>query len=517
LRGSLQAGGGSSLAHGVQEGRMDYRILGPLEVCDGDRGLGLGGDKQRALLAVLLLHPNEVVPADRLIDDLWGERPPPAALKALQAHVSRLRKALADHTAGSLADSGDSAGASNGALITRGHGYLLRVEPGELDLDRFRELVERGREALAAGKPEQAARILRDGLALWRGPPLADFTYEGFAQAAIAQLEELQLAAVEERVEADLALGRHREVVGELAELVERHPLRERLRGQLMLALYRSGRQAEALEVYQEFRRALSEQLGLDPGPGLQQLEFAILGRDASLEVGTGTGTSQELVAGVSERPPGAVTRYGLGLAAGGVAFVALVVVAAVILLGGGAGRPSVIAADSVGAISPGGGQISADVPLGSSPASGAAGPGALWVSNYDAGTVSRIDPATHALVQTISSGETPSGIAVGAGAVWVANYIVGTVSRIDPTVNRVVQTIPVGNAPSGWPSASARCGSPTAVTARLHGSTRSPASRASRSRSAATQPTSRSVSAPSGSVTGQTGACCKSTRRRTG
>jgi len=322
---------------------------------------------------------------------------------------------------------------------------------------------------------------------------------------------------VEERVEADLALGRHREVVGELAELVERHPLRERLRGQLMLALYRSGRQAEALEVYQEFRRALSEQLGLDPGPGLQQLEFAILGRDASLEVGTGTGTSQELVAGVSERPPGAVTRYGLGLAAGGVAFVALVVVAAVILLGGGAGRPSVIAADSVGAISPGGGQISADVPLGSSPASGAAGPGALWVSNYDAGTVSRIDPATHALVQTISSGETPSGIAVGAGAVWVANYIVGTVSRIDPTVNRVVQTIPVGNAPSGWPSASARCGSPTAVTARLHGSTRSPASRASRSRSAATQPTSRSVSAPSGSVTGQTGACCKSTRRRTG
>ena len=195
--------------------------------------------------------------ADRLIDDLWGERPPPAALRALQAHVSRLRKAFDDHGGGSLDDDRDLApGGSDGVLVTRGHGYLLGVAAGELDVDRFRALVEEGRQALAAGEPEQAARILRAGLALWRGPPLADFTYEAFAQAAIAQLEELHLGAVEERVEADLALGRHDQLVGELTALVERNPLRERLRAQLMLALYRCGRQAEALEVYQEFRRA---------------------------------------------------------------------------------------------------------------------------------------------------------------------------------------------------------------------------------------------------------------------
>src|ERR1700674_5033552 len=159
---------------------MDFRILGPLEVRDGDRTVGLGGDKQRALLAVLLLHANEVVSADRLIDDLWGETPPPSAAKTLQVHVSRLRKTLADSGA-------------EGVLLTRGHGYLILVEPGQLDVDRFRRLLEEGRHALAGGEPELATTILRQGLALWRGPPLADFTYESFAQAAIAQLEELRL------------------------------------------------------------------------------------------------------------------------------------------------------------------------------------------------------------------------------------------------------------------------------------------------------------------------------------
>ena len=272
---------------------MDFRILGSLEVCDRDRTLRLGGDKQRALLAVLLLHANEVVSADRLIDDLWGARPPPAALKALQAHVSRLRKAL-DTEAGELRDdNGDrSPVGSDGVLVTRGHGYLLCVARGELDLDRFRAAVEAGREALAAGDAGRAAAILRDGLALWRGPPLADFAYEAFAQAAIAEIEDLHLSALEERVEADLALGRDRDLVGELTSLVRQNPLRERVRGQLMLALYRSGRQAEALQVYQEFRRELSEQLGLDPGRGLQQLEVALLNRDPSLQAPPTNGSS---------------------------------------------------------------------------------------------------------------------------------------------------------------------------------------------------------------------------------
>jgi len=420
---------------------MDFRILGPLEVRNGDRAVRLGAQKQRALLAILLLHANELVSADQLIDDLWGERPPPTALTSLRAYVSRLRKAL---------DNGDEAMArSEGAVITRGRGYLVCVAPGELDLDRFRGLLEDGRNALATGDPEQAAKLLRRGLALWRGPPLSDFTYEAFAQPAIAEIEELRLAGLEERMEADLALGHDRELVGELRALVEGHPLRERLRAQLMLALYRSGRQAEALEVYQEYRRALSEELGLDPSPGLQRLEAAILSRDASLDPAAATPRA-------TPRPPVSVRQRApvrprrMWLAVGGSAVVVLALAAAVIASGTGARRLSLIAADSVGAISPGRGAITASVPLGSSPSAVAAAPEAVWVTNYNTGTVSRIDPATLAVDQTIPVDSTPSAIAVGAGAVWVANTFSGTVSRIDPAVNRVVQTIGVGNGPSG-------------------------------------------------------------------
>jgi DNA-binding SARP family transcriptional activator len=186
---------------------MDFRILGPLEVWDGGRPLALGGEKQRAVLAILLLHANEVVSADRLIDQLWGESPPPGARRTLRAYVSKLRRGLEID--------GDSAGEpAEGVVLTRGHGYRLEVAPGALDLDRFAEAAERGRDALAAGRPEEAAPLLREALTLWRGPPLAEFAYERFAQTAIARLEELHLGAVEERVEADLALGRARELVG---------------------------------------------------------------------------------------------------------------------------------------------------------------------------------------------------------------------------------------------------------------------------------------------------------------
>jgi DNA-binding SARP family transcriptional activator len=242
---------------------VEFRILGPLEVVEAGRPLALGGPRQRALLAILLTRANEVVSSDRLIDELWGAQAPGTGTNALQYHVSQLRKTL---------------GPSK-ALVTREPGYLIRVAPRELDLLQFERLVEEARQA----PPEQAARLLRDALDLWRGPALADLVSEPFAQAEILRLEELRLAALELRIETDLALGRHRGLVGELEALVHEHPLRERPRAQLMLALYRSGRQAEALDRYREGRRLLVDELGIEPGFELQELEKAILGHDPEL------------------------------------------------------------------------------------------------------------------------------------------------------------------------------------------------------------------------------------------
>src|SRR5438034_5698842 len=246
---------------------MNFGILGPLEV-RGDRGeLPIGGGKQRALLALLLIHPNESLSTDTLIDQLWADEPPPTAAKILQNYVSQLRRVLGDDR-----------------LQTQARGYALRVEPGELDLDRFRQRFEEGRRAQAAGDPERAALLLREALALWRGAPLADFTYEPFAREEIGRLEELRLSALVERLDTDLAVGRHIDLIGELETLVAQHPLQERLRGQLMLALYRSDRQAEALQVYQDARRTLAEELGLEPGQSLQRLEQSILTHAAAIE-----------------------------------------------------------------------------------------------------------------------------------------------------------------------------------------------------------------------------------------
>ena len=245
---------------------MEFRILGPLEAVVDGRPLPLAGASQRALLAVLLLHANEVVSSDLLIDELWGEEPPASGATALQVRVSQLRKAL---------------GPAAERLETSAPGYVLRVGPDELDLDRFTRLLDHA----AGAEPAVAAGRLRDALALWRGPPLADLAYESFAQPAIGRIEELRLVALERRIEADLALGRHAELVGELEELVAQHPLQEQLRGRLMLALYRSGRQAAALEAYQATRRALVEGLGIEPNPALQTLQQAILRQDPELDV----------------------------------------------------------------------------------------------------------------------------------------------------------------------------------------------------------------------------------------
>jgi DNA-binding SARP family transcriptional activator len=246
--------------------RPEFRLLGPLEASVEGQPIALGGLRQRTLLVLLLLRANEAVSRDRLIDDLWGSEPPATAANALAALVARLRRVLP-------AD----------LLQTGQGGYELRIEPEELDLHRFERLVEEGSRSLAAEEPNRAAELLRSALTLWRGPPLVDFTYEGFAQPAIVRLEELRLAALESRIDADLALGRHLDLAGELQSLLLEHPLRERLRGQLMLALYRSGRQAEALEAYREGRRVFVEELGIEPGPALQELEQAILRQDPAL------------------------------------------------------------------------------------------------------------------------------------------------------------------------------------------------------------------------------------------
>ena len=277
---------------------MEFLILGPVEVLDGGRAVPLPAGKPLALLRVLLLSRNRVVSAEDLIDELWGEQPPETALKALQGHVSQLRKAL---------------GADR--LTTKVPGYRLRVEAGELDLDRFEQLAQDGRERLAAGDAKTASRELESALALWRGPAPG--------------LDERRLAALEDRIEADLALGRHAQLVAELEPLVAQEPLRERLRGQLILALYRSGRQADALEEYRRTRETLVDELGIEPGEALQELQRAILRHDPELEIRSPPPSTP------AETPASRSRLRWTLVAAGAAALLAAAVVALVVVRGG--------------------------------------------------------------------------------------------------------------------------------------------------------------------------------------
>ena len=252
---------------------MDFRILGPLEVLDEGRAVRIGGSKQRALLALLLVHANETLSTDRLVDELWGERPPASAATTVKVHVSRLRKALA----------GGNGSAGDGLVVTRERGYELRVDPERLDAHRFRRLVAGGRAELAAGDPQRAAAVLDEALELWRGEPLGELAFEPFAQGEVARLNELKVAALEQLIEAKLALGLHAEVIGQLDTLIFEHPYREGLRAQLMLALYRCDRQADALQAYQDARQTLVDELGIEPGERLRALERAILAQDPAV------------------------------------------------------------------------------------------------------------------------------------------------------------------------------------------------------------------------------------------
>ena len=392
-----------------------FGILGPLTASDAHGPVRLAEGRQRALLAVLILHANEVVASDALVEELWNGSAPASAHRIVQTYVSQLRKAL-----------GES------AIETHGRGYRLQVGPGGLDCHDFERALESGRDALARGDASAAAARLREGLALWRDAPLTEFAYEPFAQREIARLQEQRLEALELRIEADLELGRHRALVAELEALVAVHPLRERLRGQLMLALYRCGRQGDALALYDATRRLLASELGIEPGAALQCLHREILAQDPALDLvaapdrgaraglGHGAGAAAEPAAGGR-------TRRTRRLALAGAAALAVAAAVVVALTAGGGAQDAVAAPpDSLAAIDPRTGEVVAAVPLGTTPTSVAASGDAAWAINADDRTISRVDSRSLD-VQTFGTATTPLDLAVGEGGLWVAGGAEGT------------------------------------------------------------------------------------------
>ena len=419
---------------------LAFRILGPLDVVDREQAVLLGGPKQRALLAILLLRRGEAVSSDRLIDQLWGERPPATAAKTLQGYVSHLRKAL-----------------GNELLLTRGGGYLLAVAPGQVDAERFEAMAVDARRALADGDASAARELLGSALGLWRGEPLADLAYEPFAQREIARLEEARLAALEDRFDADLALGFHRDVVAELEGLVKLHPHRERLLGQLMLALYRSGRQADALDVYRRGRQVLGDELGLAPGPELRALEQRILTQDPALK----TPTTKPPARRPTEPASGVPAARGRALiAAGGALLLAAAIAAGIVGIAGGGVVTVRVPPNSVAAIDPHTNRVVAEVAVGARPAAIAFGSGSLWVANLDDQDVSRVNPGTLQTLRTIPVRGPPTGIAATPAGVWVVESDTSPtasltssvfVDRIDPEFDTPSGRVRIGNViPSG-------------------------------------------------------------------
>ena len=457
---------------------IDYRLLGPIEAGINGHALEIGGQKQRALLTILLFSANEPVSREVLIDRLWGACPPAGAQHTLEVYISRLRKTL-------------KSAADEAVVLTRSGAYLLRVPSEHIDIGRFERLAGDGRGALAAGAPGQAAAFLGEALALWRGAPLAEVSDELFAQAEIARLNELRAGAIEDRIEADLALGRHGDVVSELEALIAVHPLRERLYQQLMIALYRSGRQAQALAVYRSARRVLMQELGVEPGRGLKRLERAILEQDVSLEPPARHSEPPAIASTGGERPlsAGAARRARLPTAVG-----ALIAIAVALLVGGSQGSPGpavslsagpntvgvidgsqdILSKVVTGAARPGGavygagatwitdtaddrllqvdqsGQVVDRIPVGHGPEGVTVGSGQVWVANQLDGTVSEVNPAAGTVVATIGVGNGPDMVASGYQSVWVANVTDGTLSRIHPESGHVLATIPLGGTPAG-------------------------------------------------------------------
>ena len=453
---------GRDLAGGVVTGETPARgmgpdafcVLGPLEVLRAGRPVPLGGPRQRAVLALLLLEANRVVSMDRLAEDLWGGHPPKGWVNTLQTYVFHLRQAL---------EPGQPPGAARGVLVTSGRGYLLRVSREDLDAARFQDGFTAGRAALEAGRHADAAQTLGRALELWRGPVLADLADYAFTRPEAARLGELRLAAVEARIDADLALGRHDALTAELEQLAGEHPLRERLHGQLMLALYRCGRQAEALATYRRVRELLADELGIDPGEPLRRLHASVLAQDPALDWNGGRQAPAE------HHPPGVrvpapepgspggrfmdsgepawVRRRAPRLLAIGSALAVAAAAGIVAVARPWAGEPTSLPGNSVSLINSHGVRVGAPVSM-RGPAGLAYGDGSVWAADSASGTLSRINPATHAVVQQVPVGADPSAVTVTGQDAWVTNSGDATVSRINTTTNTVVQTIPVGNVP---------------------------------------------------------------------
>lgn len=406
--------------------RVIFRILGPFEVIADDRVQPIAGAKQRALLAMLVVNHGTPVTVDRLIDELWDGRAPPS--KALHVYVSQLRRIL-----------------GNGQPERRGAGYVLNVADDAIDARVFEKLVRRGSEHRAAGRYEASADALTKALVLWRGSALAEFADRSFAQTEIARLEELRLIALEERAEANLCRGRGCELVPELEALVVEHPYRERLIATLMVALFRCGRQADALEVFRSARTRLHDELGIEPGPEMRRLQRRILNQDPALGPTSADRRFLHVPAAVGP---------GRGLAAlVASALVALTATLGIAVVerreGGEAARIGSVAPDSIAVIDPATDGIVDGVRIGSAPSAVVVAEGAVWAANAGDRTVSRIDPSSRRVVATVPVARIPGEIAGGGGAIWVANPMGdnGTVTRIDPETNSTrTATVRVGD-----------------------------------------------------------------------
>jgi len=405
---------------------LEFRILGPLEVRRGSTTLQLGSAKQRALLGVLLLHPNEAVSTARLVDELWGEKPPATAEKLVQGYVHALRKQLGD-----------------GVLETRAPGYRITVDADSLDLAAFEKLTSTARSA----RLPESVEARRQALALWRGTPLADVVLEGPERHTVTRVGELRLTTQIEQIDAELALGRHAQLIGELEALSVAHPYQEKLAGQLMLALYRSGRQADALELYRTIRARLDDELGLEPSQELRDIESAILRHDPSLAVAPAVESSLTRVEQVDALEPAAPSaRRSRGRLVAALAASALAVgtyLAADFLRGEPA--PLTVPPNSVAVIDTASNRVERVIPVGIRPGDLAYGDGAVWVANLDDHSLSRIDPETKTVVRNVQLPATPDGVSVGAGAVWVVNGRLGTLYRIDPAFDRVSDGLRLG------------------------------------------------------------------------